>query len=102
MIWRILWPLLLAAFLGLVSANFFLGLPGALLIDLFAPEAAIAKLGPGAMAYAVIVSFLAPFGVALALWAMMAWRPQSAWWQWMGASLAGYLAAGGIAALNVV
>jgi hypothetical protein len=101
MIWRVLWPLLLASFLALVSANFFMGLPGAFFMDALLDGRETAKLGPGAWALAIYVSFLAPFGVAPAIWAMMRLRPAAAWWQWAGAGLAGYLLAGAIATYNV-
>jgi hypothetical protein len=102
MMWRALWPLLMSAFLGLVSANFLLGLPGAFFMDLLLAPAAVEKIGPGAMGWAAVVSMLAPFGIAPAMWAMMAWRPVGAWWQWMGAGFAGYLVAGAIATFNIV
>jgi hypothetical protein len=101
MIWRALWPLLLAAFLALVSANFLMGLPGAFFMDALLDGAETAKLGPGAWALAVYVSFLAPFGIAPAIWATMAWWPDARWWQWAGASLAGYLTGGAIATWNI-
>lgn len=101
MIWRALWPLLLAAFLALVSANVLMGLPGAFFLDYLLNGNDVAKLGPGAWALAIYVSFLAPFGIAPAMWAMMAWRPAGAWWQWMAASLAGYLLGGAIATFNI-
>jgi hypothetical protein len=101
MIWRILWPLLLAAALALISANFLFGLPGAFFIDLVLPQEAVVKMGPGGWAAAVYVSMLAPFGVAPTMWAMSAWRPAAAWWQWALAGLASYLAAGVVATLNI-
>jgi hypothetical protein len=101
MIWRALWPLLLAAFLALISANFLMGLPGAFFMDALLDGAETAKLGPGAWALAVYVSFLAPFGIAPAIWAMLAWRPQSPWWQWAGACLGGYLIGGALATYNI-
>ena len=101
MIWRALWPLLLAAFLALVSANFLMGLPGAFFMDALLDGAETAKLGPGAWALAVYVSFLAPFGIAPTIWAMMAWRPSAAWWQWWGAAALGYLAGGALATFNI-
>lgn len=101
MIWRLLWPLLLAVFLALVSANFLLGLPGAFFMDLLLKGEDVAKIGPGAWALAVYVSFLAPFGIVPALWVMMALRPDGAWWQWIGAGFGGYLVAGAIATFTI-
>jgi hypothetical protein len=101
MIWRILWPAVVSAFLALVSVNFFLGLPGAFFIDVLVREEA-AKIGPGAWALAIHVSAFACFGVAPAIWAMMIWRPLDSTWRWTLAACAGYLAAGAFAALNMV
>lgn len=101
MIWRILWPLLLAAGLAMISANFLFGMPGAFFMDALLDGAETAKLGPGAWALAVYVSFLAPFGIAPAIWGMMIWRPDARWWQWAGAGAAGYLVAGVLATLNI-
>lgn len=101
MIWQILWPLLLAAALALISANFLIGLPGAFFIDMLLPREIVLKMGPGGWAAAVYVSMLAPFGIPPAIWAMTAWSSGAPWWQWLGASIAGYLAAGSIATFNV-
>jgi hypothetical protein len=101
MIWRALWPMLLAAALALISANFLLGLPGAFFIDALLEPGRVAAIGPGAMGVAITVSMLAPFGIAPAIWAMLAWRPQSPWWQWAGACLGGYLIGGALATYNI-
>lgn len=101
MIWRALWPMLLAAALALISANFLLGLPGAFFIDGLLEPGRVAAIGPGAMGVAITVSMLAPFGIAPAMWAMTALRPDARWWQWTCAGIAGYLIAGAIATFSI-
>jgi hypothetical protein len=101
MIWRALWPALLASFLALVSANFLMGLPGAFFMDALLDGNEVSKLGPGAWALAIYVSALAAFGVAPAIWAMMIWRPLDSSLRWCFAACAGYLAAGSLATFNV-
>jgi hypothetical protein len=101
MIWRILWPLLLASAFALISANFLVGLPGAFFMDALLTPAAVAKIGPGAMGVAIYVSMLAPFGIVPAIWAMTSWRPEAPSWQWLGASASGYLVAGALATYGI-
>jgi hypothetical protein len=97
MIWRILRPLLLAAVLAMISANFLMGLPGAFFIDLALPQDAVRQLGPGGLGTAIVVSMLAPFGIPVALWAREVFWADAPWWAAWAAGIAGY-AAGGLAA----
>jgi hypothetical protein len=101
MMWRILWPLLISAALALISANFLLGLPGALFLDAVLTSDQARQIGEGRLAFAAAVSMGPPFGIALAIWASMIWRPQARCWQVTLASIAAYLTTGYLIAWSV-
>lgn len=96
--WIVLWPVAAAAFAAMGGIAL-AGLPGALMLDIFAGAKRLQHFdADGRQANALLCAMSAPLGVMPPLWLMNLINPGGLWWQYLAAGAVGYLLAGAVSA----